>query len=557
MSDTENLPRIHKLSTAVANQIAAGEVIERPASVVKELIENSLDAGASKIYIDLEEAGIGLIRVRDNGQGIHKDDLALALQAHATSKLSSFSDLSQIVSMGFRGEAIPSIASVSRFNMTSRLIGSEHAWSIDNELQVIPAAHEVGTTVEVNDLFFSTPGRRKFLKTEKTEYLHIQSLIRAIALSHFSTAIYVKHNKQSMFNLPAYKDDIEKRVESVCGRSLINKSVQVDIEKSSMRLWGWLGLNEVARSQSDRQYFYVNGRIVRDKHVNHAIRLAYDDRIATGRYPSYLLHLEIDPALVDINVHPAKSEVRFSETRNVHDFIYSSLLESLAKPVVAMGNGEAYQSNDISPQATIREAQSNYNLADFKQTELLANKQARIKYLTLFSDNLLIALFEDEHFLIDIADSRVLITEKLLIQSFEANNLKKRPILVPLSCELHQDKIELINEQKIIIEQWGFELEQIAPTQVKIRSIPAILIYAEAISLVNDLLGVLEKNKPPFEIANILASHVNDSGTTLDDKSLIQLLNQIINFENAVDDSTTLPWRKLDKDSLTALIKNK
>ncbi len=212
MSDSKSFPRIHKLPVSVANQIAAGEVIERPASVVKELIENSIDAAATKIEIDIEEAGKSLIRVRDNGQGIHKDDLALALQAHATSKLSIFSDLSQIVSMGFRGEAIPSIASVSRFKMTSRLKGSKQAWSIDNQSQIKPASHETGTTVEVDDLFFSTPGRRKFLKSEKTEYLHIQSLIRALALSHFSTGLFVKHNDHPLFSLPACKDDIEHRV---------------------------------------------------------------------------------------------------------------------------------------------------------------------------------------------------------------------------------------------------------------------------------------------------------------------------------------------------------
>ena len=202
MSDSKNFPRIHKLSVLVSNQIAAGEVIDRPASVVKELIENSIDASATKIIIDIEDAGKNLIRVRDNGQGIHKDDLVLALQPHATSKLSTFSDLTQIVSMGFRGEAIPSIASVSRFKMISRLKGTENAWAINNQFQIKPASHEVGTTVEVNELFFSIPGRRKFLKSEKTEYLHIQSLIRSFALSNFSIGFFIKHNGNPLFNLP-------------------------------------------------------------------------------------------------------------------------------------------------------------------------------------------------------------------------------------------------------------------------------------------------------------------------------------------------------------------
>jgi DNA mismatch repair protein MutL len=555
MSDSRSFPRIHKLPVSVANQIAAGEVIERPASVVKELIENSIDAAATRIIIDIEAAGKSLIRVRDDGQGIHKDDLELALQAHATSKLSSFSDLSQIASMGFRGEAIPSIASVSRFKMTSCLADEKQAWSIDNTLQIKPAAHDVGTTVEVNDLFFSTPGRRKFLKSEKTEYLHIQSLIRALALSHFSTGIFVKHNEHSLFTLPACNSDIEKRVISVCGRSFIKKSVQVDTQKEGMHLWGWLGLNEVARSQSDRQYFYVNGRIVRDKHVSHAIRLAYNDLIATGRYPSYVLHLEIDPSLVDVNVHPAKSEVRFSETRNVHDLIYSSLLECLRKPLINIDKNAIYETNDINVQKNLNEEASVYGKDSFKQTDILENNRISPKYLSLFSNQFLIATMSNDQYLIDIAKSRALLTAQHLYKNFLSQSVTMRPILVPISCELNQDLIDFVNKNAMLIEQWGFKLEQIAPTQILIRSIPAVLIYSETVSLVNNLLNALYKNEADEDIANKLAQHVNDSGTTLDDKSTTQLINEIILFENTSHESSSLPWRRLDSDTLSALLK--
>jgi DNA mismatch repair protein MutL len=555
MSESTSTPRIHKLPNSVANQIAAGEVIERPASVVKELIENSIDASASKIHIDLEEAGVSLIRVRDDGQGIHKDDLELALQAHATSKLSTFSDLSQIVSMGFRGEAIPSIASVSRFKMTSRQTGTEQAWSIDNECQIKPAAHEIGTTVEVNDLFFSTPGRRKFLKSEKTEYLHIQSLIRAISLSHFSTGIFVRHNEQSLFSLPACKSDVEQRVLSICGRSFIKKSVQVDSEKDGLRLWGWLGLNEVARSQSDRQYFYVNGRIVRDKHVSHALRLAYSDRIATGRYPSYVLHLEIDPALVDVNVHPAKSEVRFSETRNVHDFIYSSLMECFRKPIISIDKDIIYETNAIDAQKSINEEFNAYNATNFKQTDMLASRKPATKYLSLFASQFLIVTLDNDQYLIDIAKSRILITAQELLKDFLSKTMIRRPILVPVSCELKQFKVELVLKQKTIIEQWGFELEEVHSTQILIRSIPARLIYSEIILLVNDLLDALYENKADDAIANELAQHVNDSGTALDDENRVQLMNEIIKIENASHESTSFPWRKLDPETLSSLLK--
>jgi len=554
MSDSRSFPRIHKLPVSVANQIAAGEVIERPASVIKELIENSIDASATKIVVDIEEAGKSLIRVRDDGQGIHKDDLELALQAHATSKLSRFSDLSQIVSMGFRGEAIPSIASVSRFKMTSRLDGTELAWSIDNQSQIKPASHEVGTTVEVNDLFYTTPGRRKFLKSEKTEYLHIQSLIRALALSHFSTGIFVKHNDQQLFSLPVCTDEIEHRITSVCGRSFINKSVQVNATKEGMRLWGWLGLNDVARSQSDRQYFYVNGRVVRDKHINHAIRLAYDDRIATGRYPSYVLHFEVDPALVDVNVHPAKSEVRFSETRNVHDFVYSNLLECLRKPIIALDNNISYGASELNAQKNINEETNIYSTAELKQSDILEGRKVSSRYLSLLSNQFLIAKISNDQYLIDIAKSRALITAHLLYKDFQSKKITVRPILVPVACELNINLLELVNENNRVIEQWGFELEQITPTQILIRSIPAALIHSEVIPLVKDLVNALHKNDTSEMLSTKLAQHVNDSGTALDDSNTTQLINEISKFDKMPHESAPLPWRKLDSETLSALL---
>jgi DNA mismatch repair protein MutL len=567
MSDIQKFPRIHQLPEEVANQIAAGEVIERPASVVKELIENSIDAAATKIDIDIEDAGIGLIRVRDNGQGIYKDDLALALQPHATSKLSEFSDLSQIASLGFRGEAVPSIASVSRFKMTSRLNGEEQAWSIDNEFNLKPAAHETGTTVEVQDLFFSTPGRRKFLKTEKTEFLHIQSLIRAISLSHFSTGFFVKHNDQSLFRLPACDDNFDQRIKNICGSSFLNKSIRIDVEKDGMHLWGWLGLNDVARSQSDRQYFYVNGRMVRDKHVSHAIRLAYDDRIATGRFPSFVLHLNLDPSLLDVNVHPAKSEVRFSDVRNVHDFIYGALLDSLKQPVMSVVSEDQSnmqyemhdELNNLNEQHSVNESAPDYKEANqqensFKQTELLQKKKVSSKYLSLFSGQFVIARVDEEQYLVDIAKSRLLITTLNLLNNFNEKKIIKRPILVPVSCELTEKQLQLIENNSALINQWGFELEQISPSQIMVRSIPSRLVYAETISLVKDLLEAIAKKQSEIEISAILAQHVNDSGIELNEESTLQLLNEINFYENNANDVQNLPWRKLEPSLLQSLL---
>jgi DNA mismatch repair protein MutL len=560
MPDSQNFPRIHKLPDSVANQIAAGEVIERPASVVKELIENSIDAAATKIHIDLEDAGVGLIRVRDNGQGIHKEDLQLALQPHATSKLSDASDLLQIASLGFRGEAIPSIASVSRFKMTSRLMGEQLAWTIDNKFNIKPAAHETGTTVEVNDLFYSTPGRRKFLKTGKTEFLHIQSLIRAISLSHFSTGFFVKHNEQVLYRLPACSDDVEQRIKNICGSSFLNKSVRVDAENDGMHLWGWIGLNDVARSQSDRQYFYVNGRMVRDKHVSHAIRLAYDDRIATGRYPSFVLHLNLDPSLLDVNVHPAKSEVRFSDTRNIHDFIYGSLLDSLKQPLVSvasdMHSDGQYEMQDMNAQQTVNEEIPDYQnqTNSFKQMDVLQKRKTSAKYVSLFSGQFVIATFDEEQYLVDIAKARVLLTTLYLLNNFKVNKIIKRPILVPVSCELTEDRLELIVNNTALINQWGFELEQISPTQVMIRSMPSRLMYAETISLVKDLLNAIAKKQSVVEIAAILAQHVNDSGTELNEESTLQLLSEINFYENSANDVQNLPWRRLEPSLLQSLL---
>ena len=319
-----------------------------------------------------------------------------------------------------------------------------------------------------------------------------------------------------------------------------------------MHLWGWLGLNDVARSQSDRQYFYVNGRVVRDKHVNHAIRLAYDDRIAPGRYPSYVLHFEIDPSLVDVNVHPAKSEVRFSETRNVHDFIYSSLLECLRKPIVVIDNNVNYEANGLNAQKNINEETNIYNTTNSKQTNIFESRVAASKYLSLLANQFLIATINHEQYLIDIAKSRALITAQHLHNDFLSESMTMRPILVPVGCELSSNLLEFVNKNDMLIEQWGFKLEQIAPTQILIRSIPATLISSEIIPLVNDLIDALYEDESSKAISNIIAQHVNDSGTALDESNTTQLINEISQFEQSSHESGSLPWRKFDSETLSA-----
>ncbi|MWN32632.1 MULTISPECIES: DNA mismatch repair endonuclease MutL [unclassified Gilliamella] len=317
---------IHILSPQLANQIAAGEVVERPASVIKELVENSLDAGSTQIDIELEQGGCKLIRIRDNGCGIAKDELALALARHATSKISSLDDLDAIISLGFRGEALASISSVARLTLTSRTLEQSEAWQVyaegrDMKPIIKPAAHPVGSTVEVLDLFYNTPARRRFLKTEKTEFMHIEEFVRRIALSRPDVTFNLQHNGKL---IKQYRlSSLEKRVELVCGRSFMQKAIKLDWQHDDLLIQGWVTSSEV----SNLQYFYVNGRVIKDKLLNHALRQAYVSR--TNEQQSYVIFLKIDPKQVDVNVHPTKHEVRFHEARLVHDFVYQAIVMAL------------------------------------------------------------------------------------------------------------------------------------------------------------------------------------------------------------------------------------
>ena len=323
------MPRIQQLPNSLINQIAAGEVIERPASVVKEIIENAIDAGATQIDIDIEDGGGKLIRVRDNGCGIHPDDLALAFATHATSKIRNLDDLEHISTLGFRGEALPSIASVSKTTLTSRAEGESSAWRISPHLgdAISPAAHPPGTTIEIRDLFYNTPARKKFLKSERTERQHIQQLVQNLALSHDGITIRLNNHGKP---LGAYAGEVlAARIQSVLGDDLLEQALPIDARAADMHLYGWVGLPTSATNQPERQYFYINGRIIRDKIIAHAIRQAYQDMLYHGRHPVYVLYLDIAPEHIDVNAHPAKHEVRFRESRLTHDFLYSSLHHAL------------------------------------------------------------------------------------------------------------------------------------------------------------------------------------------------------------------------------------
>jgi DNA mismatch repair protein MutL len=321
---------IEILPARLANQIAAGEVVERPSSVVKELVENSLDAGATTIKIDIEKGGAKRIRISDNGSGIVKDELTLALSRHATSKIKSLNDLEGICSLGFRGEALASISSVARLTLTSKPAEQESAWQAiaegrDMAVALQPAAHPNGTTIDVVDLFFNTPARRKFLRTEKTEFSHIEEVIKRIALARFDVSFILSHNQKVIKHFKAVnnKSLYGKRVAQICGQKFIEHALEVDCQHGDLQLSGWVGLPSFARSQNDLCFSYVNGRMMRDKLINHAIRQAYSDMLPVNTYPAFVLFLELDVHEVDVNVHPAKHEVRFHQGRYIHDFIYS------------------------------------------------------------------------------------------------------------------------------------------------------------------------------------------------------------------------------------------
>lgn len=348
---------IQILPARLANQIAAGEVVERPASVIKELVENALDAGATSIEIDVEKGGSKLIRIRDNGCGIAKDELALALSRHATSKITTFDDLENITSLGFRGEALASISSVSRLKLTSKPHEQTEAWQAyaegrDMAVKIIPAAHPDGTTIEVVDLFFNTPARRKFLRTEKTEFYHIDELIKRIALSRFDVQFSLKHNGKVVRKLPRalQQEQKDRRIGQICAKSFADNAVHVACDYEGINLSGYIALPSGCRNQNDIQYSYVNGRMMRDKLINHAIRQSYGQQLNDSQYPAYVLYLQVDPKQIDVNVHPAKHEVRFHQARLVHDFIVQALEQALTPEQ----NLEYYELEQVEPEESVQ-----------------------------------------------------------------------------------------------------------------------------------------------------------------------------------------------------------
>jgi DNA mismatch repair protein MutL len=515
--------RIHPLDSRLINQIAAGEVVERPASVVKELLENSLDAGASRIEIDVEDGGKRLIRIRDNGHGIHQDDLALALSRHATSKIASLEELEQVVSLGFRGEALPSIASVSRLTLQSRTAESDSGWQVqgDGSEQIeapTPVAHAIGSTVEVRDLFFNVPARRKFLRTDTTEFKHIEGVVRRIALSRPATAITFTRNGKTVFQLPAGDmfEMQERRIQSICGDTFASQSEYLDFPAADLRLYGWIGLPVFSRSQTDLQYFFVNGRAVRDKLVAHAVRQAYQDVLYHGRHPAFVLYLEMDPRSVDVNAHPAKHEVRFRDSRLVHDFLFRTLHKVLAdvRPVTdqtnyAMPEAATSSSNYPTPQQApmplhVNEQMTQYaklhpqpapdnqsaiaGQADDSQPPPLGYALAQLKGIFILAENELGLILVDMH----AAHERI--SYEHLKQSYSDDGIRSQPLLVPMTLSVSQREADQAEQSQQWFSELGFEVDRLGKEQLAIRQVPALLADVDIEALLRDVLSDLQEH---------------------------------------------------------------
>lgn len=539
------MARIQLLSPRLANQIAAGEVVERPASVIKELLENAVDAGASQVDVEIEAGGVKLMRVRDNGCGIEREDLELALSRHATSKISILDDLEAVATLGFRGEALASISSVSRLALTSLAKGQDSAYCViaegrDMAPSMKPAAHPVGTSVEVRDLFFNTPARRKFLRTENTEYGRIEDVFKRLALSAFHVGLTLKNNGRVVHSWRPATTQVEtsRRVAQICGPAFMDSTLFVDFERAGLKLWGWVARPTFSRSQADLQHFYVNGRAIKDKLVTHAVRQAYQDVLYHGRHPAYVLYLNLDPATVDVNVHPTKHEVRFRDGRLVHDFLFRSLYKALAdlrpETPAVVSTAEAAErgaANDFGqalpadvpeqspmqffPQQSLAMGQGPGQVERFASGQVaeIMHQYGRLGRGSSSDERQsmpegavipplgyaiaqlkgIFILAENEHGLIvvDMHAAHERITYERMKAQFEASAIQPQPLLVPHSVAVSDKEANYAEQNPEVFTRLGFQVQRAGPETLLVRQVPVALNKADVESLVRDLLADL------------------------------------------------------------------
>lgn len=533
------MARIKQLSERLSNQIAAGEVIERPAAVVKELLENSLDAHSDRIDIEVENGGIKLIKVRDNGLGIAGDDLPLTVCRHATSKIASIEDLDSIATLGFRGEALASMASVARLTLSSNDSDKEQVgWKIEAEgaaikSESIPVPQTRGTTVAVSDLFFNTPARRKFLRTPRTEYQRIEDVVKKFSLSFFEVSFKLIHNGKSVLTFPAAKSkqDRQRRVATVFGSTFVENSIYLDDDRNGLSLSGWIGMPAFTRSQTDYQYFYVNGRIIRDKLISHAIRQAYRDVILQGRQPVFALFLGLNPLQVDVNVHPTKQEVRFRDQRMVHDFIHSAIHQALAgiTPADTIAATSVDEHYFVEANATTAARQTPISFAARSGRDHIEEQiksyaalhpavehtsttvAATTSSATLPSVNtavgngdeipplgyaiaqlhgtFILAESEQGLVIVDMHAAHERITYERMKAACNSDGITSQPMLVPITLQVSEKDADCAAQHSESFTSLGFELQRISAESIVIRKIPAILKDVDIEQLVRDVLA--------------------------------------------------------------------
>jgi len=508
---------IRQLPENLVNQIAAGEVVERPASVVKELVENALDAGAARISVELERGGAGLVRVRDDGSGIPQEELALALARHATSKIASLEDLAAVGSLGFRGEALPSIASVSRFRLASAAPGGQGA-----ELTVAdgtlhgprPVAHPPGTTVEARDLFYNVPARRKFLRADATEYQHAFRTVSRLAMSSFGTGFSLTHNRREVFSLPpaVSREEREQRVARLVGGDFVTHTAYLEHEAVGLRLWGWVGLPTYARVQADQQYVFVNGRMVRDRLLANAVRLGYQDVLYGGRQPAYVLFLEIDRDRVDVNAHPQKLELRFRDGRHVHDFVFRSVERALAATRPDAGaRGAADASGLVGPGPTrpvgLDLGEPRPPAADWTEIARTIPPQpagggpaplgqaiAQLHGIYILSQT------ADGIVLVDMHAAHERVLYERLKEAMGSGEAGRQALLVPVVVEADEAEASAVEQHADELAAAGLVVDRIGPARLAVREVPAALAGADAAALLRDVLADLVEHAASHRI---------------------------------------------------------
>jgi len=583
------LPQIHTLPSHLINQIAAGEVVERPASVVKELVENSLDAGAGAVTIEVDAGGTRLIRVNDDGCGIDRDQLVSALSRHATSKINSLTDLENIASLGFRGEALPSIASVSRLTLISRSQQADRAWKLQarESADPVPDALPQGTQVEVLELFYNVPARKKFLRTEQTEYKHIETLFKNMALSHPAVAFKLIHNQKVVYQLASVQNsaDQRRRLATLCGKSFAESLVEIDISSDHLRLQGWVALPTFNRSQADMQYFFVNQRMVRDKLINHAVRQAYQDVLFHGRHPAYVLSLTMDARELDVNVHPQKHEVRFRNSRMVHDFLFRSLHQALgevqpAQQIDSPGFALADEVTAAQPgqsalifnqqyrgdrSSNLREQMQSYaallqpgsqpDEAREEQQEIppLGFALAQLKGIYILAEN------SGGLIIVDMHAAHERIVYERMKQNAQQEDVIAQPLLVPIAFNVSQAEADLVEENAGFFSHLGFKVERLGPEQIRLRAIPALLKHANSEQLLRDVLADLVEHGSSQriqefqnEMLSTMACHASvRANRLLSINEMNALLRDIEHTERSGQCNHGRPtWKQLSLDQL-------